>query len=126
MCALTTKPQNQSFFFSLEPGIFFVEQLHWKKEESATFLPQGMLKSLVLRTLPRNWNIVFEHLLAQVGPESIFHIIYMSLLKSGVQNKPGLTISSQISEVVNLVGTCYVRMVRLQFFSSTSLCSCNN
>lgn len=59
--------------------------------------------------------------MAQVGPESIFHIIYMSLLKISVQNISGLTISSQMSDVTNLAGVCYIHMVRPQFFSPASL-----
>jgi len=69
---------------------------------------------------------VLERLLAQVGPEYIFHFFYMSLLKSAFQNKSGFTISSQIREVPNLAGLCYVCMVRVQIFSSISLHSCSN
>lgn len=56
-------------------------------------------------------------ILAQVGPESIFHIIYMSLLKISVQNISGLTSSSQISGVTNLAGVCYCTCGQTAVFS---------
>lgn len=67
-----------------------------------------MPKSLVLRTVPKNWNIVLGHLLAQVELDSIFYIIDVSLYKSGFRNKLGLSSHKLVRWLIWLVCVIYV------------------